>query len=88
MSQGHCTGPLIVYQDNLSTMALIKRGRPGSERSRHIDIRFFWLKERVDSGEAIIEHKSSADMGRANTLSKAVQGAQFVSERDALSGWK
>ena len=32
-------GPVTLYQDNTSTMALVARGKPGAERTRHIDIR-------------------------------------------------
>jgi hypothetical protein len=47
---------VIIFQDNLSCMALMKRGVPGSGRSRHINIRHFWVAERVANGEVTIEH--------------------------------
>jgi len=59
IAQGYEVGPAILYQDNMSTMALMKRGGPGSERSRHINIRHFWLAERVADGEAVIEYLST-----------------------------
>lgn len=86
MAQGYQCGPITVYQDNLSCMALIERGRSAAERTRHINIRYFWVKERVDMGEAIIRHLGTKAM-YANLLTKAVQGTQFVTERDALTGW-
>jgi len=52
-------------------MALMKRGGPGSERSRHINIRHFWLAERVADGEAVIEYLSTGYMW-ANALTKPV----------------
>ena len=55
IAQGYEVGPAILYQDNMSTMALMKRGGPGSERSRHINIRHFWLAERVEGGDAIVD---------------------------------
>jgi hypothetical protein len=85
-SQGYDVGPAIIYQDNLSTMALMKRGGPGSERSRHINIRQFWVSEKVDDGEVLIEHLGTADMF-ANVLTKPVQGAQFIRERQGLTNW-
>jgi hypothetical protein len=86
IAQGYTCGPVTLYQDNMSTMALVERGRSAGERTRHIDIRYFWVKERVDSGEAIVRHLGTKDM-YANLLTKPLQGAQFVSERDAMSGW-
>ncbi len=40
-AQGYDIGPVIICQDNMSCMALMKRGGPGSERSRHINICHF-----------------------------------------------
>jgi len=85
--QGYDIGPAIVYQDNMSCMALMKRGGPGSERSRHINIRHFWLTERVEKGEVIIEHLGTEKMF-ANLLTKPVQGAQFARERMGLTNWR
>lgn len=87
IAQGYDTGPAIIYQDNLSCMALMKRGGPGSERSRHIDIRHFWLKERVEGKEILIQHLGTEKMF-ANVLTKPVQGRQFVLERKGLTNWE
>ena len=38
ITQGYDVGPAVLYQDDMSTMALMKRGGPGS---RHINIRYF-----------------------------------------------
>jgi len=87
IAQGYEIGPAVIYQDNLSCMALMKRGGPGSERSRHINIRHFWLAERVDGGEVIIEHLGTEKMF-ANLLTKPVQGIQFARERMGLTNWR
>jgi hypothetical protein len=86
LAQGYECGAMTVYQDNMSTMALIERGRSAAERTRHIDIRYFWLKERVTNGEAIVKHMGTKEM-YANLLTKPLQGAHFIAERDALTGW-
>jgi len=83
---GYDVKPVVVEQDNMSCMFLIKRGRPGSDASKHISIRFFWLKEKVDEGEARVVHRESARMW-CNSLSKPVQGKQFVVERRGLTNW-
>ena len=77
---------MTVYQDNTSCMALVDRGRSGAERARHISIRCFWLRERVDKKAATVVHKRTAEM-YANLLTKPLQGAQFVYERGYLTGW-
>jgi hypothetical protein len=84
--QGYSVGHVIIYQDNLGCMALMKRGGPGSERSRHINIRHFWVAERVANGEVTIEHLNT-NLMHANALTKPVQGAQFERERAGLTNW-
>jgi hypothetical protein len=87
IAQGYKMKPVILYQDNLSCMAMLARGRSGSERTRHIAIRYYWTKERVDNGEMTIMHKGAKEM-YANVLTKPLQGSQFVYERTCLTGWK
>ena len=70
----------------MSCMHLIKRGRPGSDASKHISIRFFWLKERVDVGEARVVHRESKRMW-CNCMTKPVQGKQFIDERRGVTNW-
>ena len=86
IAQGHPCEPVTIHQDNLSCMALIDRGRSAAERTRHISIKYFWLKERVDMGEARVRHLNTKDM-YANMLTKPLQGAQFKEERKGVTGW-
>ncbi len=86
-AQGYDTGPAVLYQDNQSCIALMKRGGPASERSRHIEIRHFWLHEREETGEVKIVYMPTEEMV-ANLLSKPLQGAQFVKERAGLTNWE
>ena len=86
MGQGYIIGPVIIFQDNLSCMALVKRGGPGSERSRHINICYFWVAERIDKRYVVVEHLGTEVMF-ANALTKPVQGAQFERERRGLTNW-
>lgn len=76
IAQGYKLGSPTISQDNKSCMAMMKTDGPGSERSRHIDIKFFWLTERVKNGEVVIEHLGTEEMF-ANILKKPVHGAQF-----------
>ena len=76
--------PSVLYQDNMSTMALIKSGRPMNERSRHIGIRYFWITERVSNGEFRVAHMPT-ELMLANLLTKPLQGLQFRNENWLLS---
>lgn len=81
LAQGYQMGPVTILQDNQSCMALIDRGRSEAERTRHIQIPYFWVMERVDTGKARVEYLCMEDT-YANLLTKPLQGAQFVRERE------
>ena len=53
---------------------------------RSIDIRYIWMKDRVDRGESEVVHKGTAEL-YANVLTKPLQGSPFVYERGCLTGW-
>ena len=74
IAQGYDLSPAVIYQENMSCMALIKKGGPGSERSRHINFRHFWLTEKVAQKKVTLEHLGTKDMF-ANILTKPVQGS-------------
>ena len=59
IAQGYDVGPEVVHH---SCMALMKRGGPASERSRHIAIRYFWVKEKVDGKQTIVRHLATEKM--------------------------
>ena len=68
---------IILYQDNMATISMIKNGAGGG-RSKHIKIRFGWLKERLDDGDFEVEHKSTKLM-LADGATKPKQGMEFES---------
>eukprot|EP01038_Epipyxis_sp_PR26KG_P017776 gene17776-24808_t len=69
-------------------MDLLHKARADSERSRHVDIRRFWLKECIEDGKAVIEYLPTKKM-YANILTKPIQGSQFTDEQRAMiSNWK
>jgi hypothetical protein len=88
IAQGYPHGPCIVYQDNLSCMSLLEKGKSTSKRTRHIAVRYFWTKERVDAGEMAVVHRATEIMGPANVLTKPTHGAQFDDERRQLTNWQ
>ena len=87
IAQGHPDSPVEILQDNMSCMAMLGKSKPTSLRTRHIQIRYFWISERIDSGEAYVTHMSTVDMGAANILTKPLNGKQFIDERQALTNW-
>jgi hypothetical protein len=84
LAQGYRRGPAKVYQDNMSTIQLIKNGRSNRERThRHFDIRHFFLTDRVSSGDITISYMKTQDMV-ADILTKPLQGQQFKKLRSLL----
>ena len=86
IAQGQSRKPAIIYQDNNSTMTLISKGGPCSGRSRHIDIRHFWMSEKVADGSVVVVRCPTETMW-ANMMTKAVMGIQFIIERSGLTNW-
>jgi hypothetical protein len=79
--------PAIIYQDNMSTIALGKNGQASSDRTRHVSIRYFWAKDRVDSGDIEIIYCPTSEM-IADILTKPLHGEAFVKFRQLLLNWK
>ena len=81
-AQGYALPPAVLYQDNQGTIALCERGGAG-HRTKHVKIRNFWVKERIDDGDIVVEYMPTESM-LADVLTKPLQGAQFAKLRDAL----
>jgi hypothetical protein len=83
--QGYPVKPVKVFQDNLSTIALAKKGKSTSARTRHIAIRYFFVKDRIDEGELEVLHLRTHLMV-ADGLSKPLQGEAFRTSREMMMG--
>ena len=75
-----------LHQDNQSAELLEKNGcMSSSQRTRHINIRYFFLKDRVDKNEISIVHCPTEYM-IADFFTKPLQGAKFIEFRDIIMG--
>ena len=68
-------------------MALVNKGSSSSERTKHIKIRYFWVKDQVDKGEVEIVYIPTEYM-KADILTKPLQGAIFLRLRQMLLNWE
>jgi hypothetical protein len=75
VEQGY-TVVLVIAQDNQSTIALINEDKHGSLRTKHINVRYFWLRERIKNHELEIKYVPTGLMF-ADILTKALQGNLF-----------
>jgi hypothetical protein len=76
----------IIYQDNKSSITLEKHGRASSsKRTKHIKVRYFFIKDMIEQGEVSVEHCPTKEMW-ADVLTKPLQGYLFYLMRSKLMG--
>nr|GEZ08931.1 ribonuclease H-like domain, reverse transcriptase, RNA-dependent DNA polymerase [Tanacetum cinerariifolium] len=68
--------------DNVSAIALVKNP-VFHGRSKHIDIRYYFIRECVENGHINVEHVSG-ELQRADILTKALPRLKFVTMRQML----
>ena len=67
---------IIVGQDNQSTITMVTTVHKESMRTRHIKVRYFWLRERIKLGELSLKYVPTGAM-LADILTKPMQGTMF-----------
>jgi hypothetical protein len=87
-AQGYTIDESYLEQDNESAIKLEKNGRSSAgAKSRHIDIRYFWIKDRTQAHGISIRHCPTLHM-LADFFTKPLQGALFRKFRDIILGYK
>jgi hypothetical protein len=85
-AQGYSLSENLFFQDNVSAMRLEKNGRASAgQKSKHIDIRHFFIKDRIVTERLLIEHCPTESM-LADFFTKPLQGALFRKFRDVIMG--
>ena len=83
-AQGYKIDSTIVYQDNQSAILLEKNGKESSSRrTRHMNIRYFFITDRVKSGEVTIKYCPTKEMV-ADHFTKPLQGEAFYNFRSVI----
>jgi Reverse transcriptase (RNA-dependent DNA polymerase) len=83
-AQGFEVTDNVVYQDNQSAILLEKNGtRSSGKRTRHLDIRYFFITDRIDKKEVRVEY-CPTELMRADPHTKPLQGRLFREHRDWL----
>jgi hypothetical protein len=86
IAQGYGCNRNIILQDNKSSVLMEINGKASSgKRTRHMNIRFFNITNRVEKEEVEIMWVPREDMV-ADYLTKALQGAEFCRFRDLIMG--
>jgi hypothetical protein len=85
-AQGYKVVDNILYQDNKSAMLLEKNGKASSSKhTKHINIRYFFITDRISKGELKVEWCPMDDM-IGDYATKPLQGAKFRKFRDLIMG--
>ena len=85
-SQGYKVSDNVIFQDNKSTMLLERNGKASSsKRTKHINVRYFFITDRISKGEARVEWCPTKDMV-ADFMTKPLQGSVFTKFRDLIMG--
>ena len=75
--------PATMFQDNMSTIQLLKNGKSNAERTRHIELRYFFITDRIRRGELQITYKSAEEM-IADIMTKPLPTKLFKKLRNLL----
>ena len=87
-AQGYTIKSSFLEQDNESAIKLEKNGRMSAgPKSRHINIRYFWIKDRTKAEGIAIRHCPTLHM-LADFFTKPLQGILFKRFRDVILGYK
>ena len=70
------TNGIKIYQDNQSTIKLINNNRATSQRTKHIDIRYFFLRDRANAKDIQVIY-TPTNMMIADLLTKPLPTLQF-----------
>ena len=82
--QGFDMEPAKIYQDNQSAILLEKNGRASAgKRSKHIDLRYFFAKDRIESGDIEVDFTPTTEM-LADFFTKPLQGELFRKFRNLI----
>jgi hypothetical protein len=76
--------PMTVHEDNLGTIDVLSNA-VNNGRTKHIDVRHFWVRELVNDGIIRMQHIDT-DKNVADFLTKPLVGQKFRTFRDAILG--
>ena len=85
-AQGYDVRDNVLFQDNKSAILLEKNGKASSsKRTKHINIRYFFITDRVEKGDVSLIWCPTGDM-IGDYMTKPLQGALFRKFRDQIMG--
>jgi hypothetical protein len=83
--QGYELGAVTVGEDNQSVLAMLEKRKFINGRTRHINVRYFFIVDRIKSGELKMVYVPT-DLMLADFMTKPLTGKQFVVLQGRLLG--
>ena len=78
----------MIFQDNKNAILIERNGRNScTENSRHIDIRYFVIKDRIAKEDARVECLPT-ELMLADYFTKPIQDTLFRYLREYVMGWR
>lgn len=77
------SSPTILFQDNQSTIYVCNHGPGPRNRSRHIDVRYYYVRERIAAGDIVVQYLETKSM-LADLLTKPLGGHLFYFFRNGV----
>jgi transposase InsO family protein len=74
--------PIQIWEDNQGTIALAK-DRRYSKRTKHMDVRYFFVQEQIEGGNVRVDYKATTDQ-IADLLTKPLGRSLYLRLRDEL----
>ena len=78
----------LIYEDNTSTITLVKKTDSPKLRTRHLTARRCVVSEHIIKYKSVeIEYKNTSEM-LADTLTKPLVGSMFYKLNNIMMGWQ
>ncbi len=85
-AQGYQVRDTVIFQDNQSSILLERNGKASSSKmTKHINVRYFFITDRISKGEVCVQWCPTRDM-LADFMTKPLQGSIFKKFRDIIMG--
>ena len=76
VAQGYFVDTVKEWQGNMSTIAFVKKKKPTSHDTKHIAVRYFFIKEKIGEGKIKVEYTSTLQV-LADMFTKILQRKLF-----------
>ena len=80
---GHHQNEVPIEQDNKSAMIIIKRGPGKMGKSKSIQIKYYWITQKVEDGTISLKYIPSKQV-LADGLTKPLNGSNFYEWRKVI----